>query len=146
MNIKKDGTLNITKVDMENRMVFGFFNVNKIGDDLVQDLQKDIIETEELEKAAYNFVLDARVAGDSHVRKGVGSLVESMMFTYEKQEAIVETLKKMGVEEPVFNLGIEGWWGGFKITDEEVMAKIDEGKYPMFSIGGRSSDRVDLEE
>ena len=146
MEIKKDGTLNITKIDMENRMVFGFFNVNKIGDDLVQDLQLDVIDTVELEKAAYGFVLNARVAGDSHIRKGVGDLVESMMFTYEKQDAIVETLKKMGVKEPVFDLGIEGWWGGFQITDEEVMEKIEKGEYPMFSIGGKSAERVEVEE
>ena len=60
MNIQKQGKLQITKVDKENRMVFGFFNVCKIGDELVEDLQKDTIETEELEKAAYDFVLNAR--------------------------------------------------------------------------------------
>ena len=145
MNIQKQGKLQITKVDKENRMVFGFFNVNKIGDELVEDLQKDTIETEELEKAAYDFVLNARIAGDSHLRKGVGNLVESMMFTVEKQLAILKTLEQIGIKDAQFNLGIEGWWGGFQITDEAVMKKIDEGDYPMFSVGGKAAERIEEE-
>jgi hypothetical protein len=145
MNIQKQGKLQITKVDKENRMVFGFFNVNKIGDELVEDREKDTIETDELEKAAYDFVLNARIAGDSHLRKGVGNLVESMMFTKEKEQAILKTLEQIGIKDAQFNLGIEGWWGGFQITDEEVMKKIDSGDYPMFSIGGKAAERIEEE-
>ena len=145
MKITKTTQLKVTKVDKENRMVFGFFNVNKIGDELVEDLQKDTIETEELEKAAYDFVLNARIAGDSHLRKGVGNLVESMMFTVEKQLAILKTLEQIGVKDAQFNLGIEGWWGGFQITDEEVLKKIDAGDYPMFSVGGKAAERIEEE-
>lgn len=146
MKITKTTTLKVTKVDKENRMVFGFFNVCKIGDQLVEDLQKDTIETEELEKAAYDFVLNARIAGDSHLRKGVGNLVESMMFTVEKQAAILKTLEQIGVKDAQFNLGIEGWWGGFQITDEEVLKKIDAGDYPMFSVGGKAAERIEEED
>lgn len=145
MNIQKQNKFQITKVDTENRMVFGFFNVNKIGTELVEDLQQDTIETEELEKAAYDFVLNARIAGESHLRKGVGNLVESMMFTYEKQQAILKTLEQIGIKDAQFNLGIEGWWGGFQITDEEVLAKIDKGEYPMFSVGGKAEQRIEEE-
>lgn len=145
MNIQKQGKLQITKVDKENRMVFGFFNVCKVGDELVEDLQKDTIETEELEKAAYDFVLNARIAGEGHLRKGVGNLVESMMFTYEKQQAILKTLEQIGIEGAQFNLGIEGWWGGFQITDETVLEKIDKGEYPMFSVGGKAAERIEEE-
>lgn len=142
MNIQKQGKLQITKVDKENRMVFGFFNVNKIGNELVVDHEKDSIDTIELEKAAYDFVLNARIAGEGHVRKGVGNLVESMMFTHEKEQAILKTLEQIGVKDAQFNLGIEGWWGGFLITDESVMQKIDKGDYPMFSVGGKATDRI----
>jgi hypothetical protein len=145
MNIQKQNKFQITKVDTENRMVFGFFNVNKIGDELVEDLQQDTIETEELEKAAYDFVLNARIAGESHLRKGVGNLVESMMFTYEKEQAILKTLEQIGIKDAQFSLGIEGWWGGFQITDEEVLAKIDKGEYPMFSVGGKAEQRIEEE-
>lgn len=146
MKITKVSDLKVTKVDKDNRMVFGFFSINKVGEDLLEDRQLDLIETEELEKAAYDFVLNARIAGEQHVKKGVGQLVESMMFTYEKQEALVKTLKDFGVENAVMDLGIEGWWGGFKITDESVLEKIDSGEYPMFSVGGRATERVELEE
>lgn len=143
---KTSDQFQISKVDKEKRMVFGFFSINKIGEELVEDRQADLIETHELEKAAYDFVLNARIAGEGHFRKGVGNLVESMMLTYEKQEAIVKTLEAMGVEGAQFNLGIEGWWGGFQITDEEVLDKIEKGDYPMFSVGGKAKQRVELEE
>ena len=127
-------------------MVFGFFSINKVGEDLVEDRQQDLIETHELEKAAYDFVLNARIAGEGHFRKGVGQLVESMMFTYDKQEAILKTLSDMGIENAQFSLGVEGWWGGFQITDEEVLDKIEKGEYPMFSVGGKAQQRVEMEE
>jgi len=125
----------IVKVDEEQKMVFGFFSINKIGNDLVEDLQGDLIETAELEKAAYNFVLDARIAGDSHVRKGIGRLVESVLFSYEKQTAISDCLMKQGIEA-VVDLGCEGWFGGFKVDDEDVWKAVKQGEYPAFSIGG----------
>ena len=127
-------------------MVFGFFSINKVGEDLVEDRQQDLIETHELEKAAYDFVLNARIAGEGHFRKGVGSLVESMMFTYDKQEAILKTLTDMGIKDATFSLGIEGWWGGFQITDDEVLDKIEKGEYPMFSVGGKAKQRVEMED
>lgn len=143
---KEQEQLKVTKVDKENRMVFGFFSINKIGDDLLEDRQSDLIETHELEKAAYDFVLNARIAGEGHIRKGVGNLVESMMFTYEKQEAIKKTLTDLGIEGVQFDLGIEGWWGGFQITDEVVLDKIEKGEYPMFSVGGSAKQRVEVED
>ena len=146
ININKSNDLHVTKVDKEKRMVFGFFSINKVGEELVEDRQQDLIETHELEKAAYDFVLNARIAGEGHFRKGVGNLVESMMFTYDKQEAILKTLSDMGIADATFGLGIEGWWGGFQITDEEVLDKIEKGEYPMFSVGGKAQQRVEMEE
>lgn len=145
ININKSNDLHVTKVDKEKRMVFGFFSINKVGEELLEDRQSDLIETHELEKAAYDFVLNARIAGEGHFRKGVGSLVESMMFTYDKQEAILKTLADMGIADATFSLGIEGWWGGFQITDDEVLDKIEKGEYPMFSVGGKAKQRVEME-
>jgi len=126
----------LLKSDEEKRLVFGFFNINKVGEDLVEDHQGDLIETVELEKAAYSFVLNARIAGEGHIKKGVGDLVESFMVTKEKQDAIVKTLQESGVENASMDLGVEGWWGGFYITDDAVWEGIKKGDYPMFSIGG----------
>lgn len=132
---EKMSKITITKVQDDQRLVFGFFNVNKIGDDLVEDLQGDMIETETLEKAAYNFVLDARIAGEEHLRKNVGRLVESVMFTYEKQAAIQKCLEIQGIEAQI-DLGCEGWFGGFRVDDDEVWDAVKKGDYPAFSIGG----------
>lgn len=120
----RSNLLEIKKIDEDERLVFGWFSVVEKDGVLLKDSQGDYIEPEELEKAAYKYVLDARIAGDSHVRKGVGHLVESIVFTKDKQEAL-------GIE-----LGCVGWWGGFHINDDSVWDKIKKGEYPMFSIGG----------
>ena len=146
MKITKTNEFALTKVDKENSMVFGFFSVNKIGDELLEDRQQDLIETEELEKAAYDFVLNARIAGEGHIRKGVGNLIESFMITYDKMEAILKTVEDMGVAGATFDLKMEGWWGGFQVTDADVLEKIEKGDYPMFSVGGRATERIELED
>jgi len=139
----RPGQFALAKVDEEQRLVFGFFSVNKVGEDLVEDLQGDLIETETLEKAAYNFVLDCRVAGEGHVRKGVGRLVESVVLTYEKQGAIRECLAKQGIGASL-DLGCEGWFGGFRIDDDDVWKAVREDGYPAFSIGG-GGKRIPIE-
>lgn len=136
--------VNIAKTDAKRKMVFGFFSVNKVGAELVEDLQGDLIETEELEKAAYDYVLNARVQGEGHLRKGVGRLVESVVLTYEKQAAIEKCLADQGIEASI-DLGCEGWFGGFKVDDDEVWKAIEKGDYPAFSIGG-SGKRIPLED
>ena len=41
----------------------------------------------------------------------------------------------------------EGWWIGFKVTDDEVWKKVKDGTYPMFSIEGEAvREEVDGEE
>ena len=142
IEVFKESTVEITKIDADKRMVFGFFNVVTKEGEVVLDRQNHMIAVETIEKSAYDFVLNARVAGEMHIKKGVGDLVESMVFTKEKCDAIVETLKKMGVKNPSMDLGIEGWWGGFKVSDDEVLAKIQSGEYSMFSIGGKAEQIV----
>lgn len=128
----------VVKVDADQRLVFGFFNICKVGEQLVEDLQGDLIETYELEKAAYDFVLNARVAGEGHVRKDIGRLVESVVLTYEKQQSINKSLEELGIEGSM-NLGCEAWFGGFKISDDDVWKAVREGDYPAFSIGGKGT-------
>ncbi len=116
---------NILKLDEEQRLVFGWFSVIEQDGIPIVDKQDDIIEESELEKAAYDFVLNARIAGDRHVRKGIGRLVSSIVFTKEMQGLL-------GI-----NLGKVGWFGGFKIDDDDVWNAIKSGNYLAFSIGGR---------
>lgn len=125
----------ITKVGTDDeRLVFGWASVSTEGGRLVTDVQGDQIEPSELEKAAYRYVLKSRQAGEMHVRKtGIGDLVESIVFTKAKQDAL-------GID-----LGREGWWVGFKIHDDEVWKAIKKGEYSAFSIGGRGT-RVPVKE
>lgn len=119
-NLKAD----ITKVDEDQRLVYGWFSVIEKGGDPVIDLQGDIISEIELEKMAHQFVLNSRDAGEMHVRKNIGTLIESIVFTKEKQKAL-------GID-----LGKIGWFGGFFIENDDVWKKIKKGEYPAFSIGG----------
>ena len=117
----------IYKSDDDKRQVFGWASVSARADgDAIVDFQDDIIEADELEKAAYEFVLENRGAGEMHERSGVGKLIESVMFTKEKMAA-------MGVPEGVLPTG---WWIGFHIPDDSVWQKIKSGEYSSFSIEG----------
>lgn len=128
-------SVSIVKVDDDKRMVFGIFSLATKGGRLAVDLQDDVIESEEMEKMAYGFVLEARVAGREHEVVGVGDLVESAALTVEKQQAIVKVLRSRGINA-VMDLGCEVWWGGFKISDERVWKAVKAGEFTGFSIGG----------
>ena len=133
---EKDARFQIQKVDDEKRLVFGWANIAVTVDgEQVVDYQGDMIDPEELENAAYKFVELYRDEGEMHERTGVGFLVESVIFTLEKQAA-------MGL--PAGTLPV-GWWVGFKVTDDDVWEKVKTGEYPMFSIGG-TGVREDVEE
>ncbi|MCM1497291.1 MAG: XkdF-like putative serine protease domain-containing protein [Clostridium sp.] len=125
----------INKLDDDKRLVFAWASVIEKNGEPVVDLQGDVISSDELEQAVYNYVIDSRDAGEMHFRKGVGTLVESIVFTKEKQEAL-------GID-----LGKVGWFVGFKITDDQVWESVKKGKYAMLSIGGRGvREKIDEEE
>ncbi len=127
----------ITKTSEDQQIVFGWANVaiRKDGT-VVEDLQDDIIEPEELEKAAYEYVLNFRDAGEKHDPglRQKGKLVESVVFTKEKIAA-------MGLPE---NSVPVGWWVGYKIADRAAWEKIKSGEYRSFSVEGRG-ERVPVE-
>ena len=116
----------VAKVNEEQGLVFGWASVAEQDGRLVVDHEGDVIEPAELEKGAYRFVKDARIASDRHdpATLGVGVLVESMIFTKEKQEIL-------GIDVPV------GWWVGFQVDDPELRRSIRESEgHEAFSIGG----------
>ena len=120
----------------DEHLVFGWAWVaNGTDGRPVVDSQGDAIEPEELENAAYQYVLLYREGGEMHERGGAAVLVESVVFTEEKIQA-------MGI--PAGTLPI-GWWIGFKVTDEDVWEKVKDGTYPMFSIEGEA-ERVEVED
>lgn len=126
----------IMKSDDEKMLAFGWASVSmRIDGELIEDWQKDIVEPEELENAAYEFVLLYREGGEMHERGGAAVLIESVVFTEEKMQAI-------GI--PAGTLPV-GWWIGFKVTDKDVWEKVKDGTYQMFSIEGEAK-RVKVED
>lgn len=128
------GRFKIMKSDDDKMLAFGWASVSmRVDGEVIEDWQKDIVEPEELENAAYDYVLLYREGGEMHERGGAAVLIESVVFTEEKMQA-------MGI--PFGTLPI-GWWIGFKVTDPDVWGKVKDGTYPMFSIEG-TAERVEV--
>jgi hypothetical protein len=127
----------IEKVDTDKRQVFGWASIAELDGMPVIDRQGDVIMIEELEKAAYDYVLDSRVGGEMHQKitdggvskaskpKQIGRMIESFVFTPEK-------IEKMGLPDSTPT----GWWIGFKVDDDKVWSKVKKGQYAGFSIHG----------
>lgn len=118
----------LAKVDDDKRLVFGWANIIKDEEGhLLVDRQDDFIDSEdELEKAAYQYVLNSRDGGEMHVRKGVSTMVESVVLTKEKQAAL-------GIPEGTVPTG---WWIGFRVNDDRVWDQVKKGDYVGFSVHG----------
>lgn len=135
---KSAESFNIFKTDQDKRLVFGWASVAITADgQQIEDVQKDMIDPEDLEEAAYSYVLNFRDTGEEHIPtlRKKGKLVESCVFTKEKQQAI-------GIPEGIVP---EAWWVGFYIEDDEAWEKIKNGTYTMFSIEGKAK-RVPVEK
>lgn len=127
---KTYGDFKIAKSDDDQRLVFGWASVARTADgQVVKDWQEDTIEPEEIEKAAYEYVLNFRATGERHnpSLRNKGRLVESVVLTKEKQAA-------MGIPEGYVD---EAWWVGFYIDDDKAWEGIKKGEYEMFSIEGQ---------
>ena len=94
-------------------------------------LQGDFISADEMEKAAYSYVIKSRKGGDMHLRDEwqpvlKSEMIESFIVTPEKRDA-------MGLPDSVPS----GWWVGFQVRDADVWAKVKTGERTGFSIHGR---------
>lgn len=121
----------IYKTDDSKRLVFGWASVSITVDGVqLEDRHQDMIDPEVLEDAAYEYVLNFRDTGEEHIStmRKKGKLVESCVFTEEKQRAI-------GIPAGVIPVG---WWIGFKIEDDAAWEKVKNGTYRMFSIEGKA--------
>lgn len=122
------------KTSEDKQLVSGWASVSVNADgSLPLDWQDDTIPPCVLEKAAINFMCEYQESGVGHQGDAVGTVVESIVFTKEKQEAI-------GIPEGTIP---EGWFITVKIHDSEVFAKVKDGTYQMFSIQGLCK-RVEL--
>lgn len=134
----KDNTWEIVKTDSDKRLVFGWANVaiRKNGQQ-IKDWQNDMVDPEDLEEAAYKYVLNFRNAGEEHIPalRKKARMVESVVFTEEK-------LKAMGIPSGIVPLG---WWIGFYVDDDDAWEKIKNGTYKMFSIEGSGArEAIDI--
>lgn len=116
----------VAKIAEDEQLVFGWASITKTANgQTVVDSQDEIIETEDLEPAVYEYVLNFADMGLDHVGEPVGKMVESLMLTSEKAAA-------MGISGAI----PEGWWIGFHVPNPDVFAKFKSGEYGMFSIQG----------
>lgn len=122
-------TVDISKqAPNEKGLVSGWASVSVLANgDIPLDWEGDVILPEELEDASIEFMENYALSGVMHTGDPVGTVVESMMFTKEKQAAI-------GIPPGTVP---EGWFITVKIYDPEVRQKVKDGTYTMFSIQGR---------
>ncbi len=126
---KKSAVFEVAKINADEHLAFGWAYQSRTADGrTVIDHSGEFVDIRTLEKAAYKFVELYREGSEMHERGGVGVLVESIVFTPEKIQAL-------GLSADALPLG---WWCGFKITDEGVWEKVKSGIYRMFSIEGRT--------
>jgi len=124
----KIATGKIVKLDEDKHLVFGWASIIKdVDGKILLDRQNDYIDSEEeLEKAAYDYVLKSRDGGEMHIRRGVSKMVESVVLTEEKQ-------RMLGI--PTGSTPT-GWWIGFKVNDDRVWEQVKKGEYAGFSVHG----------
>lgn len=120
-----------SKTDDDKRQVFGWASVVEVDGQPVIDRQGDWITPDEIEKAAYQYVMKSRKGGHQHKRNGdepfhASDMIESIVFTPEK-------IAKMGLPDdfPV------GWWVGYKVHDDDTWSKVKKGDITGFSIHGK---------
>lgn len=127
----------IAKTDEPKRLVYGWASVvSKADGSAVVDHQGDIIDPETLENAAVDFMLHYRATGEMHTGAANGAIVESLVASPAKYEA-------MGFPADVAQAMPTGLWIGAKVSDA-VFAKVKAGTYKAFSIQG-TADRVPVE-
>lgn len=125
--VMMSGDYQVAKSDDAQQTVFGWANIaiSKSGEQTL-DAHLDLIDSADLEAAAYDFMLNARVSGEDHLGDVDATCVESIVFTKEKAAA-------MGIPEGI--LPEAGWWVGFHIPERASYDRARDGK-SMFSIEG----------
>lgn len=123
----------VTKVDTEQRIVYGFASVVTKGGEVVVDRQGDVITAEEMEKAATNFMLGARNGLTMHKGEPTTTIVHSMPLTKQVMDAFGISSDK------------EGWLIAVKVHDDDTWDRMKKGEFTGFSIGGRAR-KVQLDD
>ncbi len=128
----------IAKIDDDQQIVFGWASV-AVGKDgaLLVDRQNDVIFPEDLEHAAYDFVLNSRKSDTLHDEVTKAHLVESMVFTAEKMQLMgIAFVDDGGAVKKSNGEPLCLWWSGFFVPSAQVWKGIKDGDFTAFSIGG----------
>lgn len=126
----------ITQKSANGDLVFGYCStVADTEGNLLIDDGRDMIPPYVIEDAAYEYNAKHRQSSVMHVLRGQGELIESVILTAEKRQA-------MGLEP-----GPTAWWVGFRVTNPDTLAAIKSGELSEFSVGGWSQkkDHPELE-
>lgn len=124
------------KFDDDKRLAFGWASVVEKDGLPVVDRQDDYIHPDDLEIAAYDYMIKSRKGGHMHKRDAldapvhVSDIVESVVFTTDK-------IAKMGLPDTM----PRGWWIGVKVHDDDVWGEVKKGGLAGFSIHGRGKRR-----
>ena len=118
----------IVSKNAEQRRVYGWAMLSrtKSGKPVV-DLQGDIVEPQDLEDAAANFLREARVGGEMHKGSAHSDLIASLVTT-------PEIVKALGLPEGQLPVG---WFVGFEVL-AELFSRVKQGSRLAFSIEGEA--------
>ena len=128
----------VAKVDEAQGLVYGWASivVTKAGD-LVEDSQGDVIDPVDLDNAMIEFMLDHRAANEMHGGDPIGTVVESVVISPAKLEA-------MGFPTELAATAPVGAWIGVKMDpNSDTFARVRSGELQMFSIEG-TGERVEI--
>lgn len=134
-----------SKFDDDKQRAYGWASVVELDGQPVIDRQGDYISLDDIEEAAYVYVRKSRVTGDMHRRAvgpggediphKVGELIESVVFTPDKCEA-------MGVSKSLAGR----WWMGVQVEDEQAWAEVKKKARTGFSIHGKGIRKATTED
>jgi len=120
----------IVGTEEEQRLVWGWGSVTMLEDSELVDLHNDVIESDELVRAASVFMEEIRTAKVMHQGAAVGLVLHSLPLTYELAKTLGLTTRQ------------EGWIVGVKVFSDEVWERVKSGELGAFSIGGRAQREV----
>lgn len=116
--VSKEYYAEIIKADNDKQIVCGI-----VLEPDSMDAQGDIINADEIEKAAHYFLTKSRTIGDKHKKKAPAELVES--YTAPVNFVLGNQNVKKGT-----------WIISVKINDKKMWQDVKDGKYTGFSVGG----------
>ena len=124
------------KVDEELGLVFGFAIICNKNGEAYYDLHRDHIPEDSMLKAATDFMLHSRMAGEMHGRDKDNNTVAkgTVVFAFP---LTTEVAKSLGIVTKTTGLLI-----AIKPSDQSILDKFKSGEYNGFSIGGSYDSNI----